>query len=126
MKFNISIPDELFEHYVKAYGLPNAYARMRQAIELCKDIEKNDRVILISGDNRRAIEAIFQTTVDNAPKLVKMIQNITTVKLGDVDMQFSPDQLQRLDAQAGFHGRSLETYIRETVEELKAAMLERV
>jgi hypothetical protein len=126
MKFNISMPDELFEHYVVKYGLPNAYTRMRQAIEICKDIEASDRVVLIAGDNRRAIEAVFQTTADSAEKLVKLIQNMNTVQLGNVEMSFSEDQLQRLKAQAGFHGRTIETYIRETVDELKAAMLERV
>ncbi len=126
MKFNISIPDELFETYVKNYGLPAAYGRMRQALELCKDIQASDRVILVSGDNRRAIEAIFQTTVDSAEKLVKLTQNLNSVHLGNVSMDFSEDQLQRLKAQAGFHGRTTEQYIRETVTELKEAMLERV
>jgi len=126
MKFNISIPDELFESYVKRYGLPAAYSRMRQALELCKDIESNDRVFLVGGDNRRALEAVFQTTLDSASKLVKLTQNMNTVKLGNVDMQFSEDQLQRLKMQASFHGRTTEQFIKETVTELAAAMLERV
>lgn len=126
MKVNITMPDALFEEYVVKFGLPAAYHRMREAIELFKDVKKDDRVVLLDGDNRRAIEAVFQTTVDNAPKLVKLVQNMNTVKLGNVDMQFSQDQMERLAAQASFHGRTTEQYIRETVLELKEAMLERV
>lgn len=126
MKVNVSIPDSLFEQYVKQYGLPAAYNRMRQAIDLCKDVQVNDRTILVTGDNRRALEEVFQTTIDDATKLVKLVQNVTRVTLGGVDMKFSDDQLQRLDMQAKFHGRTTEQYIRETVQELAATMLERV
>jgi hypothetical protein len=126
MKFNISIPDELFEVYVKNYGLPAAYGRMRTALELCKDIQASDRVVILSGDNRRAIEAVFQTTIDSATKLVKLVQNMSTVSIGNVNVEFSEDQLQRLKAQAGFYGRTLEQYIIEQAQEIKAAMLEKV
>tara|TARA_R110000868_G_scaffold255919_2_gene512581 strand:+ start:916 stop:1296 length:381 start_codon:yes stop_codon:yes gene_type:complete len=126
MKVNITMPDALFETYVVKFGLPLAYGRMREAIEAYKDVNKDDRVVLLSGDNRRALEKIFQTTIDDSTKLVRLTQNMNTVKLGNIDMEFSSDQLERLAAQAGFHGRSLEVYMRETVEELKSAMLERV
>ncbi len=126
MKVNITMPDSLFEDYVIRFGLPAAYGRMREAIEAYKDVKKDDRTVLLAGDARRALEAVFQTTIDSAEKLVKLTQNMNTVKLGNIEMEFSQDQLERLKAQAGFHGRTLEVYIRETVEELKAAMLERV
>lgn len=126
MIVKLTMPDKLFEKYVIKWGLPNAYRKMNDAVELCQDIEKGDRTILLSGDNRRAIEAIFQTTVDDATKLVRLVQNMSRVSLGGVPMEFTSDQLERLGAQAGFHGRTLETYMRETVDELKAAMLERV
>lgn len=126
MKFNISIPDSLFEKYVKNYGLPAAYNRMRQALELCQDIQVHDRAILVTGDDRRALEAVFETTIDDSTKLVKLVQNVTRVRLGNVDIGFSDDQLVRLDMQAKFHGRTTEQYIKETIEELKATMLERV
>jgi len=126
MKVNITMPDSLFEEYVVKFGLPAAYARMRDAIEAYKGVNKDDRTVLLSGDNRRALEKVFQTTIDSPEKLIKLTQNMNTVKLGNIDMEFSSDQLERLAAQAGFHGRTLETYMRETVEELKQTMLERV
>lgn len=126
MKINLSIPDELFETYVKKFGLPAAYNRMRQAIEIFKDVEVSDRAIVVAADNRRAIEAIFQTTIDDAPKLVKLIQNMNTIKLGNVEMGFTAEEYARLQMQATFHGRTLETFVREMVMELKDMMLEKV
>lgn len=125
MMVNLKMPDPLFEEYVKKWGVPGLYRKMAQAIEFFKDVDKNDRPVLLAGDDRRAIEKIFQTTIDDSSKLVKLVQNMSRVSLGGVDMEFTSDQLERMKAQAGFHGRTLETYMRETVEELKAAMLER-
>lgn len=125
MKVNLSMPDAIYEKMVVKWGIPNCYRKMTDFITLCQDIDKDDRTILISGDARRAIEKIFQTTVDNPEKLVRLIQNMSRVSLGGVDMEFTSDQLERMAAQAGFHGRTLEVYMRETVDELKSVMLER-
>lgn len=125
MKISLSIPDELYETYIKKFGIQGAHNRMKQAIDAYKEVELSDRAIIVASDNRRAIEAVFQTTIDDAPKLVKLIQNMSRVSLGNIDMEFSSDQLARMEAQAGFHGRTLEQYIRETVKELKETMLER-
>lgn len=126
MKLNLHIDDSTFELYVNRWGVPGLYAKMKNAIELCKDIEPSDRVLLLSGDNRRAVEAVFQTTLDTPEKLVKLVQNLSRISIGGVDLKFTADQLERLNSQAGFHGRSLQTYITETVMELKEMMLERV
>lgn len=126
MKVNITIPDELYEVYIKKFGVPNAFARMRAAIEAFQGVDKNDRVILIASDDRRAIEAVFQTTIDNSAKLVKLIQNLNVVKLGNVEMSFTADELARIEMQAAFHGRTPDVFTREMVEELKLRMMEKV
>lgn len=125
MKVNLHVSDDTFELYTLKFGLPGLYNKMKEAIEAYKNVDKADRVVLLAGDQRRAIEAVFQTTIDNPDKLVRLIQNMSRVSLGGIQMDFTADQLERMAAQAGFHGRTLETYMRETVDELKAAMLER-
>lgn len=125
MKVNLSMPDELFEKMVKVHGIPACYRKMTQAIELCQDIEKSDRAIIVAADHRRALEAIFQTTIDNPEKLVRLTQNMNTVKVGDVDLAFSSDELARISAQAGFHGRTTQQFIIEMVTEIKDRMLEK-
>jgi hypothetical protein len=126
MMFQFKLPDETFEIYVKKFGVPGCYAAMKQAVEAYKDVDREDRVLLISGDTRRALEAVFQTTIDDGAKLVRLTQNLNSVRIQDVNMQFSSDQLERLQAQAGFYGRTLEQYVREQVKEIAETMLERV
>jgi hypothetical protein len=126
MILQFKIPDDTYEKYVKTHGVQGALAQMRLAVEHFKDIQKDDRVIFVTGDDRRALEAVYQQTIDDGKDLVRLAKNMNTCKLGGVDMEFTQAQLERLSAQAGFHGRTPETYIRETVAELAATMLERV
>lgn len=126
MYVRLKISDDLMDKYSKKFGLTGAYDMMRRAIEQYQDVDKDDRVVLLGGDNRRAVEAIFQTTVDDSAKLVKLVQNMNSVKLGNVEMGFTADEYARLSMQATFHGRTLETFVREMVTEIKDRMLEKV
>lgn len=125
MKFSLTIPDETFETYVTKFGLPGCYAQMRSAVEAFKNFDKNDRYVVIHGDVRRDIEAIFQTTVDSQDKLAKLIKNLNSVRIQDVDIRFSAEDLSRIEEQASFHGKDKETFIKEMVEEIVATMMER-
>ena len=126
MIFKLQIEDSLFEHYVKKYGLPKAYQVMKRHLSTLKEVNDNEPFYVIAGDDRRAIEAIFQTTIDSPAKLVKMIKRLNAVKVGDVSVEFLTDELERIDQQAYFHGKSRDQFIKDMVDELKGFMLERV
>lgn len=126
MKIQITIPDEIFEDYVKKFGIPACYNHMKKAITEFKDVDKNDRYLFIAGDGRRELEAVFQTTVDDAKKLAKLVKNMCTVRIGGVEHSFTADELARLAAQAGFYGLTLEDYIKQQVAEISQRMLEQV
>ena len=126
MKVNVTVSDDLYEKYVRKFGVPNCFARMRAAIECFQDVDPNDRYLFLAGDDRRAVEAILGTTADDGQKLARLIKNMATVKIGGIEHSFTAEELARIDAQAGFHGRDRETYIKETVAELVGIMLGRV
>lgn len=126
MVINLKIPDELFEHYVKKFGLPRSYQIMKMAVEQYKDVDLNDRYLMLAGDDRRAVEAVLGTTIETPAKLIKLISNMNHFKIGDVQVNFTDDELARLSMQATFHGRTMDTYIREMASEIKDRMLEKV
>lgn len=125
MKINLSIPDELAEKYIKNHGLPAAYQRMRVAIEAFQDVVPTDRHVFLAGDDRRAVEAVFQTTIDDGKKLARLVKQMSQFAIGGVEVNFSVDELARIDAQAGFHGRTRDVFVREMVTEIKDYMLEK-
>lgn len=126
MKIALTIPDELFEIYVKKFGLPKAYAVMRGAIDTFKDVDQNDRFLFLAGDKRREVEAVLGTTVDTPERLAKLVKNMCTVKIGNIEHSFTSEELARLSAQAGFHGRTLEVFMQEMIKEIVDMMLEKV
>jgi len=126
MIINFKVPDQIFEDYVKQYGIPQCYQAMRRHIEEMKDYNIKDRYFVVFGDVRRAIEAVFGTTIENGEKLLKLIKNLNSVKISGVEVNFTEDEMARLAMQATFHGRSTEVYIKEMITELKDKMLEKV
>ena len=126
MQFTMKVDDSLFEHYVKAVGIPGCYARMRKILEDMKDLNPNDRYLVIEGDIRRDIEAVFQTTIDTPTKLARLIRNMSTVKIHGVEHTFTEDEMARIAMQASFHGRTTEQFMKEMITEIAGMMLEKV
>lgn len=124
--FQLKIDDDLFEHFVRKFGIPKCYTMMKKAIAAMKDVDDHDRYLMIAGDDRRAIEEVFQTTIDTPEKLARLIGNLNKVKIGGIEHGFSADELARLDMQATFHGRTREVFLREMIKEIADRMLEQV
>lgn len=126
MKVNITISDDLYEEYVKKFGVPGCFAQMTRAITVFKDVDKSDRYVFLAGDARRAVEAVFQTTIESGEDLAKKLATLNRFKIGGVDIAFDVGELQRIDSQAGFHSRSRDQFIREMAEEIKNLMLDKI
>ena len=126
MQFQMKVDDALFEHYVKLVGIPGCYARMRKILEDMKDLNPNDRYLVIEGDIRRDIESVFQTTIDSPAKLAKLIRNMSTVKIHGVEHTFTEDEMARIAMQASFHGRTTEQFMKGMIAEIAGMMLEKV
>jgi hypothetical protein len=126
MELKFKVPDETFETYVKNFGVPGCYAVMRRAVETFKNIPSHDRYIFLAGDDRRAVEAVFQTTVESGADLAKKVQTLSRFAIGGVEIEFTAGELQRMDMQAQFHGLTREKYIHNMATEIKDRMLEAV
>lgn len=125
MDIKIRLEDRLYDQYLTKHGSPKHYRMMKQAIEAFSQVTDGDRVLILHGDERRAIEAIFETTLDTPEKLLRLIKNMNTVKIEGVEVNFDEAELTRLATQASFHGRTTEQFIKEMVIEIKDRMLER-
>lgn len=126
MKVNITIPDELYETFVKKYGVPKCFSRMRQILNEMKDVPDGERYIILSGDDRRAIEAIFDKPVQDSKELAKLVKRLNAVNVHGQVMDFTVDELERIDTQAQFHGKTREDFIQWMIRDLKDMMLDKV
>jgi hypothetical protein len=111
MKIEVELSDTAVAGIVKRAG-----ARVRPA----------EREMIITGDDRRALEAVFKTTITDGTELIKHVRGMATIKIGKVEHTFAPDELARLQMQATFHGNTLEGFIKNMIEEIAGRMLEQV
>ena len=124
MQISLKMEDSLYNDYLTQYGSPMHYKKMKDAIEAFKPVK--DRYLILHGEGRRAIEQIFQTTIDDPQRLERLIKNLCSVQIGPVEVQFTADQLARMDMQARFFGKSTEEFVKETIEELIRRFMEEV
>lgn len=126
MQLSFRIEDDIYEAYVKRFGVKGTYDRMRSILKEMQDIDPSDRYLLLAGDARRAVEAVFQTTMDTPQKLVNYLTRLNKVKIDNTSMSFDVAELERIDMQASFHGRTREVFIDEMIREIKDAFLEKI
>ncbi len=124
MQLSFRLSDDVYEAYVKRFGVKGAYDRMRTILTEMQNVDPADRYILVAGDDRRAIEAVFETTMDDSKKLVGYLNRLNKVKIDNTSMDFNVAELERIDMQASFHGRTREAFINEMIQEIKANFLE--
>jgi hypothetical protein len=125
MKITLTVPDELYEGYLRqAKNLPvKADMLMVKALQQLAGVIPDDRAILLQGDERRAIEEVFQTTVDSAADLVRKVRLASAVKIGEVSRPLTPGEASMLASQAGFHGQSVEAYVKTSVDKVMEQLL---
>lgn len=126
MILNLTIPDNLYQHYYDRFGKTSLYRKMKEAIEFMKDVEPNDRYFLVTGEDRRRIETVMDHTIESASVLAKDVEKLNRFRIGDIGITFNAEELARIDVQAQFHSKDRETYMKEMAEYIKNRMLENV
>jgi len=116
MKLTIDIPDDLYELYEKQ-ALTTGKEEVENRLLRFKDVPRDDRALVIFGDQRRQLEGIFQTTLESFDRLIAQIKNLGSVKIGPIERVFTPSEIIRLQDQARFHGWSEVDYMKLTVDE---------
>jgi uncharacterized protein (DUF1778 family) len=97
---------------------------MKAAVEAFKDVGAADRAVIVSGENRLRLEALLEMPISEPSQLVKLVEGLCTVKVAGIEVNFTLDQLTRIQAQAEFHGKSSEQFISEMVSEIIARFSE--
>lgn len=118
MQINLQIPDSLYNTYLERWKSPQHYKKMKDAIDALKDLEQNDRFFIVNGETRRDIEKTLGKHIGDQQELARLIKNMNSVRIQGIEVQFSDDQLFRIDAQAGYHGKTRESFIEDMVKEI--------
>lgn len=115
MVVTLALPDELYAKYA-GYGSDPRKAMVAQLTRF-QDVSPTDRVILLHGDDRRALEAVLQRKLESVDELIKLVTRMASVSVGDVTLTLSPTQLKRLEGEAKFFKQELPGYVSKRLGE---------
>jgi len=113
MKVTFSIPDDLYEAYeMRAEGPGKVNLLLKETLERFVDAPPpSDRPITLDADQRRRLEAIADTTLEDGDEVCDLVERLAGLELGEIAYQFTIDQLVRLEEQAESKGLELHEYV---------------
>jgi hypothetical protein len=118
MKLTLQIPDDVYDRLKKSAkgNYPkDVEEEILRRLQQFLDIPRGERVIMLHGPGRQAIEAYFEGPLDSPEHLLTQIRHFGLLKIGEIEVQIPADVLALLGEQARFHGTDANTYLRETV-----------
>lgn len=117
MIVTLRVPDELQLKYGGGADKTPSKA-MEETLARFADIKLDDRVVMLSGDARKRIEAALGRDVSDTKWFADQIEAITAMHAEGARIQFSASQRLRLEAEARFYKRSFEAHVKDRVEQM--------
>ena len=100
---------------------------IRGRLERVKDYDlRKDRWFVVGGDQRRRLEAVFQTTCADSKELADRVETLNRFGLGDVTRPLSTGEALTIKEMAGFHGLDGPGFLKQTVDRVLDETLGRI
>lgn len=106
------IPDELYAQYA-AFNPSNPRQALQKQLERFKEVETKDRVLLVRGEALRQLEALHGVPLEDPTDLVKWVEKLAHLKIGDAMVPLREGVRKRLETEAAFYKKPTDEYIRE-------------
>jgi len=132
MRITIDLSDEMHEDLKRHCKEPKpdkaaVNREIRGRLERVKDVDLvKDRWFIVGGDQRRRLEAVFQTTCADAKELADRVEVLNRVGLGDCTRPLSSGEALTINEMAGFHGLAGVDFLKQTVDRVLDETLGRI
>jgi hypothetical protein len=129
MKLTIEIGEKTYEELLKksltkdSKGVEKVTAR---TVERFADVPDSDRVLVLRAPERREIEKVFQTTIENGAELIDKVRRLSAVGIGHVIRPLTTGETIALKEQAFFHGYSVEDWVKIVSDQVMTEIMGRV
>lgn len=105
MLVSISIPDAVYDQYVKQ-NPTNPRLAMQQQLERFQDVGKGDRPLVLKKEVLRKLEAHHGVPLENEEMLLKWVENLVNFKVDDITIALREGQRKHIASEAQFYKRS--------------------
>lgn len=117
MKITLTMSDELYEHYKEQTTNGNVASTLLNRLKHYKDANPDERPVILSTPLRRRIEDILDTTLEGPEEIATLCERLAKISMDGVEYQLTVDELERLEAQAGFMGEEFPAYTERVLGE---------
>jgi hypothetical protein len=132
VKIELNIPDDLYERLVSRskagkHEQLKINNHIRKVLQDFVDVGRDGtRYFIVEGDMRRQLEKVFQTTIETPDQLVRKVQNLSRVGIGNVERPLTDGESIQMEEQANFWGQTPAEFIKTTMERVLDETLNRV
>lgn len=117
---SISIPDELYDVFVKQ-NPQNPHKAIVKHLEKFKEFKFSDRAVVLSGRELEEVQRAAGKTVETPQELLKIVQEALSIDVEGMRIQLTEGQRTRLRHMASFFQQPVEEYGAAKVKEALTA-----
>lgn len=120
MKLEIQIDDDVYKEYQRQAGRrrTSVAALLAEQVARFKDFNTTDRVFVVTPPVRERLEEIFARQLQGDAALVELVERLASIKLGEVRVEATPQQLEELQRYAEKSGKTFEEVCQERFREV--------
>lgn len=110
------VNDATYKKYV-SYNEKDPEVAMSQQLLRFQEVKPSSRIVIIPEKERVELETLFDRFLDSAQDLVAQVKRALTMKIEGIELQLSPDQMERIKHMAEFEGKDFKTFLAEKMRE---------
>lgn len=110
MIIELEIPDTVYKRYQK-HDPKNPEKALVANLKQFAEVGPNDRVVLLGGKDREALEILLERHLGNGSELVTFVREALKLKLDGVELVPNPDILNLIKQQSDFDGREYKDFL---------------
>lgn len=115
MIIELEIPDAVYKKYQK--HSPDPAKAMVGNLKQFAEVGPNDRVVLVGGKDREALEVLLERHISNSAELITFLREALKIRLDGVEIEPNPDILNLIHQQADFDGREYKDFIKDKLSQ---------
>lgn len=106
---SLSIPDELYEVFVKQ-NPQNPHKAIVRHLDKFKDFHFSDRAIVLTGDELSEVQRAAGKTVETPKELLTLVRDALSIDVDGMKVQLTEGQRARLRHMASFFNQPINEY----------------
>ncbi len=116
MVVTLSIPDDLYQDYVKM-NPQNPHKNMVKQLERFKKIPLASATLVFSPDDMKRLTKTVQLSVESPSQLLDILEKALSLEIDSVKITLSEGQRKRLESNANFFGKTVPEFLSAQAKE---------